>query len=268
MANSGDRKMLEGTRSGRFFEAILRGSAAVKIAFVVSLVLLVVAVITSPDKSPETDSGQPATLGSRGVEGTGSFGSIKSALRWVKGVIISDDASEEDMAAFNGMQSSLRDIFSQFPEEDQAKVLGNVLQVAKDLGMRNVELFSLYDSFSWESDILTDLWRYVFSNIRDKDCKPAIYAFTKVLTLISRGRVTLEAATANKSSTKGKSDALFDMDVFRPRSRYLSAKIHRDAAIEYGGTIAIRYNRIVQSSTRGSTTLAAAAVHVVPQTTG
>lgn len=80
---------------------------------------------------------------------------------------------------------------------------------------------------------------------------------------------TLEAATANKSSTAGKSDALFDIDVSRPRSNYLSAKIdQKTASSEYGGTLAIRYKRIAESSTRGSTTLVTAAVHVVPQTTG
>lgn len=80
---------------------------------------------------------------------------------------------------------------------------------------------------------------------------------------------TLEAATANISSTAGKSDALFDIDVFRPRSNYLAAKIdQKSASSEYGGTLAIRYNPFTQSSTKGSTTLVASAVHVVPQTTG
>ena len=95
-----------------------------------------------------------------------------------------------------------------------------------------------------------------------------IYGSTSSTASSTSDGFTLEAATANKSTTASKSDSLFDMDVYRPRSRYLSAKIQRSAAVEYGGTIAIRYNRIAQSSTRGSTTLAAAAVHVVPQTTG
>ncbi len=79
-------------------------------------------------------------------------------------------------------------------------------------------------------------------------------------TLLSTGSVI--------TSSAGEDDKLYDINVFRPRSRFVTAKITRSAAVEYGGTIGIRYNRIAESSTRGSTTLVAAAVHIVPQSTG
>ena len=99
-------------------------------------------------------------------------------------------------------------------------------------------------------------------------CTFAAYGAASSTSTSTSDGYTLLSTAATMSSSAGEDDKLFDINVFRPRSRWVTSKITCSAAIEYGGSITQRYGRIAESSTRGSTTLVAAAVHVVPQTTG
>jgi len=76
----------------------------------------------------------------------------------------------------------------------------------------------------------------------------------------------LTGATA--SSTAGVDDKLLIVDVFRPRQRYVRPFLtQHGTGGEYGGTIASQYGARKLPVTHASTTLAAAAVLTVPQTT-
>ena len=76
----------------------------------------------------------------------------------------------------------------------------------------------------------------------------------------------LSGATA--SSTASKADGLLIIDVPRPRQRYVRTFLtHTTTGGEYGGTVASQYGARKLPVSHASTTLAAAAVLTVPQTT-
>jgi hypothetical protein len=80
---------------------------------------------------------------------------------------------------------------------------------------------------------------------------------------------TLTTTGSVITTTAGGSDGELALEVYRPRSRYLSCKVDRlSSSAEYGGTVAYRYGPKTISSTKGSTSALATAVFVVPQTTG
>ena len=86
------------------------------------------------------------------------------------------------------------------------------------------------------------------------------------------GSTTFAAITsATQTSTAGQSDAAFDITVTRPRLRYLRVLLTNSAAIEYGGTIALRGDEIGVSPTSNdaatSVSTGTTEVFIVPQTT-
>ena len=92
---------------------------------------------------------------------------------------------------------------------------------------------------------------------------------TSTANTTSNGLTAISTGICNVSTTKGEENGLMRMDIVRPRKRYVGARLTRDAVVEWGGTLAIRYNapRMV-STTKGSTDDLTTPVLFQPNTTG
>ena len=89
---------------------------------------------------------------------------------------------------------------------------------------------------------------------------------TSTATSTSNGFTIVSGATV--STTAGEEDGLLTIEVVRPRKRYVASKVTRSAAVEYGGTLAIRTNPRMVSTTKGSTDDLATPLLIMPNTTG
>jgi hypothetical protein len=92
---------------------------------------------------------------------------------------------------------------------------------------------------------------------------------TSTATSTSDGLTALSTAEANLTTTAAQENGLLRMDIIRPRKRFVGAKLTRSAVVEWGGTLAIRYDspRNV-SSTKTSTDDLKTPALVMPNTTG
>ena len=73
-----------------------------------------------------------------------------------------------------------------------------------------------------------------------------------------------------QTSSSGVDDKYFEIDIFRPRDRYVRFGLTRSAAIVWGGTVAVQYNPKVKptaNSTVAKASTGAASVLVIEQTT-
>ncbi|MBW7995942.1 MAG: hypothetical protein FVQ81_05080, partial [Candidatus Glassbacteria bacterium] len=148
----------------------------------------------------------------------GSVGSgrVEKIIARLKGAIISQRASGEELAAFNSSESRLSEIFSQYPEEEQAVILKYLLSIAGKMELSKEDIYSLYDYHSWQDGSLEKLWRHVFDNLDNMDWKPVVFAFAKAVAIMQENSSPDGERTISGYALGGSNDLV----IFGPNSLF------------------------------------------------
>lgn len=158
----------------------LKSPSATSLGYISILLVLLMALVLVFEFQGKREGG-PGDILPSGSPGVGRVEKIVAGLR---NALISQRASGEELAAFKNSESRLGEIFSQYPERDQAVVLKYLLAIAGKMELSREQMYSLYDYHSWQDGSLQKFWSHVFDNLDNMEWKPVVFAFARAVAIM------------------------------------------------------------------------------------